>query len=87
VYCAFIGLDIKMYISFLRGMGTDRNQVLYEQGALQPHTDHTILNILKPHFHAGTDLLHVQQGGNGEHSVPPFTDVTLPYGPWDLASK
>ena len=69
-----------MSISFLRGMSTDLKQVLSEQDAMQPHTDPTVLDIFKSHFHDQTVLLHLDKCGNGERSVPTFTHVTLPYG-------
>jgi hypothetical protein len=65
-----------MFISFLRGMGPDLNQVLSEQGAVRPHTDPT---VFKSHFRDRT-VLHLEQCGNGERSVPASTHVTLPYG-------
>jgi hypothetical protein len=68
-----------MFISFLRGMGTDLNQVLSEQDAVRPHMDPTVLDICKSHFHDRTVLLHLDQDGNGERSFP-TTHVTLPCG-------
>jgi hypothetical protein len=69
-----------MFISFLRGMSTDLNQLLSEQDAVWPHTDPTVLDIFKSHFHHRTVLLHLEQCRNGERSVPTFTHVTISYG-------
>jgi hypothetical protein len=80
MYSAFVGNDNKLFISLLRGMGTDLNQVLSEQDALLPHTDPIVLDTFKSHFHNRTVLLHLEQGSNGERSVPTYTHVTLPYG-------
>jgi hypothetical protein len=76
MYSAFVCIDNKMFISFLRGVGSDLNQVLSEQDAVRKHTDPNFLDIFKSNFYALTVLLHLEQCGNGERSV----HVTLPYG-------
>ena len=62
-------------------MGTGLNQVLSEQDSERPHTDPTVLDSFKSHFHDRTVLLHLEQDGNGELSVPTTsTHVALPKG-------